>query len=236
MYFRLRNCWTVAKCMHPSHAGTSAGRHFAHRSVTAEDYLEPFWHQRRKLTCIFENLCLKYFLCSVCLLWNRRQKVCSFLNLLEEQKQFYFSNFVLLQVLMQLYNCFVDYTKSECCSETDGTSKYLFLIQGNVTLHWLVLLADSTYVCHYCFVGYMQMSWFIKPDGTLEAPVLDPKKYFYFCVVGIAHRHLKCPFSLLLIHSFYTAWLQFSTSCIPDCWRFILPFGRLFVEEVSIFR
>jgi len=35
------------------------------------------------------------------------------------------------------------------------------------------------------------MSWCVKPDGTLEAPVLDPKKYFYFCVIGIAYRHLK---------------------------------------------
>jgi hypothetical protein len=41
------------------------------------------------------------------------------------------------------------------------------------------------------------MSWCTKPDGTLEAHVLDSKK-FYFCVVGNAHSHLKCLFSLPL--------------------------------------
>jgi len=52
------------------------------------------------------------------------------------------------------------------------------------------------------------MSWRTKPDGTLEAHVLDPKEV-YFCVVGNAHSHLKCSFPLPQFHR----GLQFSTSC-----------------------
>jgi hypothetical protein len=86
----------------------------------------------------------------------------------------------------------------------------------NIKKKACISLVFLTYVLHgiyYCFVDYMKVSWCTKPDGTLEAPVLDSKK-FYFCVVRIAHSHLRCPFSLPLIHSFYRGGLQFRTRCI----------------------
>ena len=87
-----------------------------------------------------------------------------------------------------MHYSFVDYSKCDY-SEPNGTLKHLFLSQGNVILLWLVLLSDSTYICngsYYCFVDCIKISWCTKPDGTVEAPVLDPWE-FYVCVVGIAH-------------------------------------------------
>jgi hypothetical protein len=68
--------------------------------------------------------------------------MCTFLNLFEEQQQFSKSAAsiyvdVQLSVLLLCGKC-------NCCSELDGTSKHLFLIQENYALLWLVLLSNST--------------------------------------------------------------------------------------------
>ena len=53
---------------------------------------------------------------------------------------------------------------------------------------------------YYFSADYIRMSWCTKPDGTVGAHVLGPKK-FYFC----AHSHLKFPFShLSSIEEYYS--------------------------------
>jgi hypothetical protein len=74
----------------------------------------------------------------------------------------------------------------------------------------------------------------------LEAHVLDPKK-FYFCVVGNAHSHVKCPFPYLYSMENYslaqvvTCLLKiYTTSWKVICGAGVLALGTCMSKVISI--
>lgn len=85
------------------------------------------------------------------------------------------------------------------------------------------------------------MSWCTKPDATLEAHVLDPNK-FYFCVVGNARSHLKCPFPYLCfveedysLAQVVTCLLKiYTTSWKVICGGGVLALGKCMSKIISI--